>query len=54
MDWSANVHNQHSGMKEVATPVNTDLKLMKAQEKDELCDETMFRSAVGSCSIFQQ
>ena len=39
------------GMKEakpVTTPVNTDLKLMKARENDKLCDETMFRSAVGS------
>ena len=32
----------------MAPPVNTDLKLIKAREKDELCDKTMFRSAVES------
>ena len=39
------------GMKEakpIATPVNTDSKLVKATEKDELVDKYLYQSAVGS------
>ena len=39
------------GMKEakpIATPVNTDSKLVKATEKDELVDKDLYQSAVGS------
>ena len=42
---------EHFGLKEaksVATPVNTAIKLVKATEDDELADQGLYQSAVGS------